>query len=314
MAGKRHRVPATRERPTKPDASPDGPLFSRWFVALLGVGALVGLVLGGLLISRDGDGGVSGLIQEQDSGPVHVHGLGRNPADGALFIATHTGLFRVAEGESKAERVGESRQDTMGFTVIGPDRFLGSGHPDNFSQPPLLGLIESNDAGRTWDTVSLLGEADFHVLRVAGGRVYGYDASNGRLMVSADAGRTWTERTLPAPLLDLAANPSRLSELVASAEGALYASADGGRSWHRLGDVWGLFAWPRADRLYLVDAAGDVHVSRRQGREWRRVGSVGGQPAAFAAEGDRELYVALHDGTIKRSADSGRSWAIRSAP
>ena len=43
---------------------------------------------------------------------------GVNPADGALFIATHTGLYRVEEGERKAERVGERYQDTMGFTLV----------------------------------------------------------------------------------------------------------------------------------------------------------------------------------------------------
>ena len=62
------------------------------------------------------------------AGPV-VHGLGLNPADGDLYTATHFGLFRVA-ADGVAERVGESLQDTMGFTVVGPDRFVASGHPD----------------------------------------------------------------------------------------------------------------------------------------------------------------------------------------
>ncbi|MGH2838494.1 MAG: F510_1955 family glycosylhydrolase, partial [Thermoleophilaceae bacterium] len=65
----------------------------------------------------------------EDPGPIHVHGLGVNPADGALFIATHTGLYRAPDGELAAERVGDRYQDTMGFTVTGPDSFLGSGHP-----------------------------------------------------------------------------------------------------------------------------------------------------------------------------------------
>ena len=65
-----------------------------------------------------------------DPGPVHVHGLGVDPADGALFVATHTGLFRAAAGEQRAQRVAGRYQDTMGFAVVGPGRFLGSGHPD----------------------------------------------------------------------------------------------------------------------------------------------------------------------------------------
>jgi hypothetical protein len=46
---------------------------------------------------------------------------------------------------------------------------------------------------------------------------------------------------------------------------------------------------------------------------FNEVGSIGGQPAAFEAAGD-ELYVALHDGTVKRSPDRGRSWRLRSRP
>ncbi|MBA2522666.1 MAG: exo-alpha-sialidase, partial [Solirubrobacterales bacterium] len=88
----------------------------------------------------------------------HVHGLGINPADGALFIATHDGLFRSPEGSATAERVGESSQDTMGFTIVGPDRFLGSGHPGPGEDgQPNLGLIESGDAGLSWTGVSLAG-------------------------------------------------------------------------------------------------------------------------------------------------------------
>ena len=56
---------------------------------------------------------------------MHVHGLSRKPADGALLVATHTGLFRVAPGTASAHRVADDHQDTMGFTVVGPDHFLG---------------------------------------------------------------------------------------------------------------------------------------------------------------------------------------------
>src|SRR5687768_2643658 len=51
-----------------------------------------------------------------DPGLIHVHGLGRNPADGALMVATHTGLFRVGSETANAERVADNYQDTMGFT------------------------------------------------------------------------------------------------------------------------------------------------------------------------------------------------------
>jgi len=281
---------------------------------------LVGLAaVGALLWQMRDDGAVPGL-PAADPGPVHVHGLGVNPADGALFIATHTGLYRVEDGKRDAVRVGDRYQDTMGFTVVGANRFLGSGHPDlaearEEGLPSQLGLIESTDSGESWEPISLLGEADFHVLRLAGERVYGYDASNSRLLASGDHGRSWSELKTPGPLVDLAVNPTDGRHIVVASAGGiaegLFESRDGGDSWERIGAAVGLLAWP-AD-LYLVDAHGQVFVSR-DGSRFERRGEISGQPAAFLGEGRDELYAALHDGIVKRSTDGGASWAVRSAP
>ena len=253
-----------------------------------------------------------------DAGPIHVHGLGVNPADGALFVATHTGLFRAPQGEMRARRVADRFQDTMGFTVTGPDRFLGSGHPDGREGlPPFLGLIRSNDAGRTWQPVSLLGERDFHVLEAAGPRVYGYgsdfESRQASLLVSDDGGRSWEERTPPEPLLSLAIDPGDPDRVVASGEDGIHASTDAGQGWRPLGDTPGMLAWREQDALFLVGLDGSVARSSDAGRTWSSVGRVDGQPAAFdSASGD--LYVALHDGTVVRSRDGGRSWQLRSRP
>lgn len=285
------------------------------------------LVIGGLVVAliivftRDNSPAPvsSSDVVASDPGPIHVHGLGINPKDGSLFIATHTGLWRTARGKNQAERVSEHQQDTMGFTIIGPNRFLGSGHPDqqqfrDEGLPPLLGLIESTDAGESWQPISLLGKADFHVLRSKGNRVYGFDATNERLMLSRDAGRTWAERRPPAPLFDMAVNPSNLSHLIASGEAGLWKSTTEGRAWAFEGGEVGHLAWPVPRRLYLVTTLGLARMSRDGGERWTTVGDVGGEPAALLAQTARELYVALHDGTVKRSQDGGRTWAIRSTP
>jgi hypothetical protein len=283
---------------------------------LFGAAALVVAIGAGLLWAVAGDRGGSSAA---DPGPIHVHGLGINPADGALYIATHTGLYRSTEGESTSVRVGDSHQDTMGFTVVGANRFLGSGHPDlRQDLPPLLGLIESTDKGRTWESISLLGEADFHVLRSADDRVNGYDSSNDRLMVSANAGRTWDEGERPAPLLDLAVDPGDDRHLIASGasdlDQGLYESGDGGANWERVADAVGLLAWPTLGRLYLVDGNGSVFVSMNQGGSFERRGSIGDQPAALLGQEAEVLFAALHDGTIKSSSDGGAAWTVRSTP
>ena len=289
-------------------------------VLLVGVAtaaAAVAVTIGLAAIARDDAPAV--LRASEDAGPVHVHGLGLNPADGSLFIATHTGLWRVPRGASRAERVGGTRQDTMGFTVVGNDHFLGSGHPDprearDRGLPPHLGLIESRDAGETWTPVSLLGAADFHVLRFRRGRVYGYDASNDRLLVSRDHGRSWAAAERPAPIVDLAVAPDDSRHVVTATADGLFASRAGGASWQRVGDAIGLLAWPARRSLFLVTGDGSVLVSRDSGRRWSVSGTVGGEPAALLAPSPRELYVALHDGAVHRSRDGGRSWTIRSSP
>jgi hypothetical protein len=276
------------------------------------------IAAGALLLETRGEGSRQGLTGT-DPGPVHVHGLGINPADGALFIATHTGLFRVAKGERTAKRVADRYQDTMGFTVVGPDSFLGSGHPDlkearQKDLPSLLGLMESTDSGESWRPVSLLGEADFHVLRSSGDRIYGYDATSDRLLVSADRGRGWHKLERPGPLVDLAVDPADDQRIVATSIGGssegLFESRDGGDSWKRIGRAVGLMAWP--SRLYLVDGDGQIFSSPNAGHRLERRGEIGGAPAALVSEGPDDLYVALHDGTIKRSTDGGATWTILS--
>lgn len=254
----------------------------------------------------------------EDPGPIHVHGLGIDPADGALFVATHTGLFRAAEGEQRARRVAGRYQDTMGFTVVGPNRFLGSGHPDLREKlPPFLGLIESDDAGRSWSAVSLQGEVDFHVLEASGKRIYGFgsdfDSRQPRFLTSDDRGRSWQRLDPPEPLIALAISPTDERALIASGDRRVYSSGNGGRSWSPIeAPSAGLLAW-NAGGVFL--AGGDGRVWRSDdGATWQQAAAAGGQPSAFDSGSGDELLVALHDGTIKRSTNRGDSWTVRSLP
>ncbi len=253
------------------------------------------------------------------AGPIHVHGLGINPADNALFVATHTGLFRAAEGETKATRVADRFQDTMGFAVVGPNHFLGSGHPDLREKlPPFLGLIESRDSGQSWKALSLLGKMDFHVLEARGRQIYGFgsdwETRQSRFLTSTDGGRRWARLRAPAELLSLVISPHDPRKLMAAGDRRVYVSDDGGRSWSDLETpAVGQLAW-NSDGVFLADAEGRVWQSAREGSSWNRVGSVGGPPAAFEAGSSNELLIALHDGVVKRSTDGGHSWSIRSEP
>ncbi|MGH3680252.1 MAG: hypothetical protein ACRDT2_08380 [Natronosporangium sp.] len=105
----------TARRPTRRPAS--RPATARMWLVGAAVAALVVALV--VVANRGGEGGSAGI--------GHVHGLGINPADGMLYVAAHNGVFRLPV-DGTASRVGEGAQDTMGFTVAGPDHFRLSRH------------------------------------------------------------------------------------------------------------------------------------------------------------------------------------------
>lgn len=248
-----------------------------------------------------------------DIGLAHVHGLGVNPADGELYAASHHGVFRVADG--RAERMGILIQDTMGFTVAGSDRFLGSGHPDirndtilTDDMRPLLGLIESTDRAATWDGLSLQGDVDFHALAFAHERVYGFDATGGRFMVSTDD-REWETRSA-TELLSFAVSPTDPDTIVATTyDTAVVTSSDGGRSWKPVPGAPKLtfVSWDATAGLYGLGTDGSIHHSGDGGTAWQTRGTLSGQPAALLAQAE-VLYAATSE-AISRSVDGGATWS-----
>lgn len=262
--------------------------------------------------SRD-DGDTATSVSVDEPGVEHVHGLGIDPADGALLVATHFGTFRIEGGN--ASRVGSTYQDTMGFTVVGPNHFLGSGHPDvqgmQAGQPGLLGLIESTDGGESWDAVSLAGEVDFHALAYAHDRAYGWDATGGRFMVSNDL-RSWTPRAAGA-LSSFAVDPTDEAHVVGASPDGLVGSVDDGATWAPLeGPPLVYMSWHPDSGLWGVDADGGSHRSIDSGATWTSSGRLPGAPQALLATEDAVWAAADDDGRtgIYRSVDEGRSWQL----
>ena len=248
---------------------------------------------------------------QDDAVPLaHIHGLGIDPADDTLYAASHHGLFEVT-GQGKPKQVAGRTQDFMGFTVVGPNQFLGSGHPglEDEEQPPNLGLIESTDAGNTWKQLSLSGEADFHALEAKHDQVYGFDSQTGQIMVSADQ-KSWDKRAA-LPLADIAVSPDDADEILATTEQGVQRSTDGARSFSPVEGSPRLFFidWVSTDRLVGVAPDGLVHVSDDGGAFWSEAGSVSGEPQAILAHDDADVYVAT-EGGIYRSTDGGSTFSV----
>jgi hypothetical protein len=276
------------------------------YVAAIGIGAAVAFAatrLGGDdTPARTSTAAADAAVAVDEIG--HVHGIGRDPADGTWYLATHSGLLhRNAEGT--LSRVAGRFQDTMGFTVVGPQRFLGSGHPDlREDLPSSLGLISSDDAGASWEPVSLLGEADLHAIVPAGDRLYAADASASRLLVSDDDGRTWSTRAA-VELMALAVDPEVPARLVGvTYDGTAVASSDAGSTFEPMGGAsFTSVVWTTAP--VAADANGRVFELRD--RAWEQIGEVGTPEPTLGTDGE-VLAAAGSDGRLLFSDDGGRTW------
>jgi len=273
-------------------------------VSALGLAALVLLAAsacssGGGSTQSDGNGSAQTAEME------HIHGIGVDPENGAVYAGTHYGLFRIEDGT--ATRVSEV-QDFMGFTVAGSDHFLASGHPgEGQGGHSSVGLIESTDGGQTWRELSLAGEADFHALEYRHGRVYGLNSMTGQLLVSEDK-ESWQELS-GEPIADFAVSPEDPDALIATTEQGLVQSADGGRTFEAVSDapLMVFVGWAEDGTLAGVTPEGVLYTADAPDGGWTERGNVGGQPEALTVHSADEIYAAT-DGTVLVSTDGGTTF------
>ncbi len=242
-----------------------------------------------------------------DTALGHVHGLGVDPGDGTLYVASHLGVFRVPEGGTP-ERVADRWQDTMGFAVVGPGHFLGSGHPDLTEDlPSSLGLIESTDGAQTWEAVSLLGDADLHAIESVGDRIYAYDSHTGSLITTAN--RTDWDTIATLPLYDLAANSEDPATVYATTDqGALVSSTNGeGPVEVDAAPTLTGIDWQPDGPLVAIAPDGAVMVTDDPATGgWRQVGSLDGSAEALDVIEGR-WHAATATG-VYESTDDGTTW------
>jgi len=257
-------------------------------------------------------------IDPDGSTPL-VGSLDVNRADRSVWMATNTGVWRLEPGADQPEQVTGTLETDKGSGEIseqlvvrfrGPDQLLGSGHPPADSAlPSALGLIESNDAGKTWSAISELGRGDFHAIQVSGDIVVGGLFGEAAINISRDGGKTFQTRATPAPLVDLEVDPENPTRWIASTQQGLITSSDEGSSWRDREPVPNIrFTWPAGDSLYRIDPGGPVKFSPDGGETWRDQGTTSGEPQALFSDGPGHLYVVLIDGTIKESKDDGVTW------
>jgi hypothetical protein len=256
---------------------------------------------------------------DPDGDPPIIGSLTVNPADSTLYMGTNTGLFRIPEGASKPQKLVGTLETPSGsgkvsealvVRFVGPDELLASGHPvAGEALPPALGLIRSEDAGKTWSSVSELGNADFHAIEPIGEQIVATLFQQPQVLVSNNDGRTWETRAAPLPIVSIAVDPDDPRRWIGSTERAIFVSTDGGGTWReRDSTPNSRFAWADSGELYRIDPGGPVKVSTDGGQRWEDRGSTGGEPQAMTVAEDGTVYVALIDGTLKVSDDGGQTF------
>ncbi|MEU8850093.1 F510_1955 family glycosylhydrolase [Streptomyces sp. NPDC048564] len=257
--------------------------------------------------SDDGDGAnPTGSSTASGTTVSHIHGLGLDPADQRLYVATHEGVYAPdAKGEPKL--VGDSKDDFMGFTVAGEETFYASGHPTTGGNK---GLIKSSDAGKTWKSLSLSGESDFHALDFAHGTVYGYDSTNGLVRTTKD-GVFWKEGAR-LEALDIAVSPADPGVVLATTADGVARSSDGGKTFAQGKEpVMAYLSWTAKDAVYGIDTSGSLNRSTDGGSTWKNVSTVpGGQPQALTAVGADHVLAATQSGVFE-SKDGGKTFKKR---
>jgi photosystem II stability/assembly factor-like uncharacterized protein len=177
------------------------------------------------------------------------------------------------------------------------------------------GTRVSTDGGRTWRTVA---PSPCPSLSFLDART-GWAASAYRLQATADGGATWTDVALPPGMDDIAAVALRTPAdgILLDKKGAVYVTADGGKSWRALPPGLGLKAEerlisginPMATMRFFDARRGMAVFDLSDGSVWSALTLDGGQTwqrAEIAELRGRSTYYHLylaHDGRLLTATD-----------
>lgn len=274
--------------------------------ALLGLGLVTGTGLAVAACSPQPGTSTSAPSGEgagEATAITHVHAITRAPADGAVLLATHEGLYRLEDGD--LTRAGPI-VDLMGFTIAADGRYLASGHPGlGVDLPEPLGLAESADGGQSWSVLSRGGESDFHALAAGPAGIIAFD---GQLRFSPD-GRTWQMRAIPSAPVSLAVSPKSGAVLAATENGVLR-STDDGASWSPLNtpQLASLVAWADDRTIAATGIDGRLLTSTDAGANWTSseepLGEITALGASRTDDGDVEALL-MAKNQVLRAVDGG---------
>jgi len=299
---KRSTRPAARRPPPRARvARRSTPATWWWWLAIpLVVGA------GFLLLNR---GGGSSSRQGAFVGG-DLHSLVADPATpNRLFVGGHQAVSESRDGGRTWQPVRSlDNADAMGWAFVAKTVWQ-SGHP---------GLHHSADGGQSFRQANDgLPSTDVHALGGTDRILYAASPAAG-VFASTNDGAVWQMRTADVGqaffgrILVDPTDPDHA--LAADARAGAVETADGGRTWRRLGGIDGALwvAWRASDPGRIVVSGNGAARSDDGGRTWQRLDVPNGVSIVEAdpTEG-RRLWAAAHDGArakLWESTDVGVHW------
>ena len=253
--------------------------------------------------------------------PPYVNGLEIDPNNNDFLLTTNRGFWRIEDETKEVTKVegtvsAKGKSDTVGTFLLlkslGGQTLIGSGHPDNQNTlPQFIGVMRSEDMGKTWKIASRLGGADLHKIELKHDRMYAWDAVLSAIVISDDEGKTFEEHFTPRGLIiDFVVDPEDPDYILAANDEELFLSRNSGDQWRPVTSGARIrLSWPAAGALYRADQDGTVYTSPDRGRTWTKVSEVPGEPIRFEETDDpQHLFLALSDGSIIETTDGAKTW------
>jgi hypothetical protein len=219
------------------------------------IGSFVAVVISGIVAFSSGsdfgienatgaNGNTSGTRNADEVTIHHGHGMSYSPDGSNIFFAVHDGLRVYEKGQWKIP-AGE-QHDYMGFSMV-DDGFYSSGHPAPGSgKKNPLGIVKSTDEGRSFETLALYGQVDFHGMSVGykSHAIYVFNPEPNAKMkttglhYSTDEAKNWIKseaKGLQGEPASLAAHPTDSAVVAVGTDKGIFVSKNFGQQFEKVG-------------------------------------------------------------------------------
>jgi photosystem II stability/assembly factor-like uncharacterized protein len=261
--------------------------------------------------------GRDGFVISQDAGATwtvknsrsNLFSIAVDPVDASVILATaYEGVLRSVDGGGSWSLA--KRGETS--AVLFPSEHRAYAFPRDVS----LQIDRSDDAGRTWETISLPTERSWHFafdpgnpdIVLAGGS--GPYSTGPGVHKSWDGGRTWAHSSAGMHALGIAAlsaAPRSGAVFVAIENLGLYRTVDQGSTFDRVSDLVARVTESPDGALYATSAEG-LFRSGDGGFHWEAV-RTGMNTYVFAVDPrDPNLLILTEGQRVLRSHDRGATW------